>query len=1003
MGKQSISPGSKPGLNGPKKKPLRPIKLTGASPVPKRFSKVKADASPCPVVGVGASAGGLEAFSKLLKSLPAKTGMALVFVQHLDPKRESQLAAILSRETAMPVREAKDGMKIAPDQVYIIPPNASMEISGDRLRIQPRGDGSGQHMPVDQFFSSLAKSRQNKAIGVVLSGTASDGSIGLKMIKANGGITFAEDEASAKYGGMPRNAIATDCVDFILTPEGIAAELARIAKHPFLKVKPGASADGVEETGDGIKSIFMMLRSATGVDFSQYRKSTLNRRIQRRMILHKVDDVGDYVAHLKKYPDDVHALYQDILIHVTGFFREPESFKALEDQVYPKLVHGRQSPGDPIRVWLPGCSTGEEAYSLAISLVEFLGLRAGETRIQIFGTDVSEQVIEKARQGIYPEDIESEVSPERLRRFFTKVERGYQINKSVREMCVFARQNVIKDPPFSKLDLISCRNLLIYLEPALQKKLMPVFHYALNPEGYLLLGSAETVGAFDEIFRLVDQKHKIYKKKPGTPRIAFTPAAFEYGDVTHEIRRKPVAVTESWSRLDVLKEADRALMSRYCPPAIVVDENMEIVQFRGQINPFIEPAAGEASLSLYKMVREGFQMELRTAIQRAKQSKVGVRKEGMVIHAGGHEKNINLEVIAISAPPLRERCFIITFEEIPLVPESLPKAGKTGKKDDPRVAQLEQELSAMKEHLQAVVEEQEATNEELRSANEEIQSSNEELQSTNEELETAKEELQSTNEELTTVNEELRHANTELTEVNNDLGNLLRSVNLPIIMLDRELRIRRFTPAAQKTMKLLPADIGRSITDLRPDLNLPDLEKMIREVIDNLSTNEREVQDAAGRWYSLQLRPYETSDNKIAGVVMVLFDIDARKRNAQLMKLAVDYADAFVETVSDPLLILDRDMRVRKATRGFYEMFHVEPEETEGKSFYELGNGQWDIPKLRDLLEKVLPKNSHVRDFKVEGTFPGIGRHKMLITAHRVARAGADDRMILLSIREAGK
>ncbi|MGB8353172.1 MAG: chemotaxis protein CheB [Chthoniobacteraceae bacterium] len=956
-----------------------------------------------PIVGVGASAGGLEAFSNLLRALPKNPGLAIVFIEHLDPHRESQLVPILTRETTMKVSEALHGMKIERDHVYIIPPNANIEISDGRLLIiRRKSDGARVPMPIDQFFRSLATARREKAIGVVLSGTASDGSAGLKAIKSGKGITFAQEETSAKYTGMPRSAIASGCVDFILPPEDIARELARIVAHPSAKARRTHALDmDADEGHDGLKGIFSMLRRMAGVDFSLYRKSTISRRIQRRMVLNKAGDLAAYAAILRDNPGEIDDLYQDILIHVTGFFREPETFKALETIVFPALVKKHTSLEDPIRIWLPGCSSGEEAYSIAMSLVEFLGEKISGLRIQIFATDVSERIIEKARQGLYRETIVDEVSPERLKRFFTKKARGYQISKTVREMCVFARQNVIQDPPFSKLDLISCRNLLIYLEPVLQKKLMPVFHYALNADGFLMLGSAETTGAYEELFRPVDQKNKIYQKKPGNPRVSFNPDGFYQSHEQAAFHEKSIGYQEeSWTRLDVLKEADRVLMTKYCPPAIVVDENMEIIQFRGQITPFIEPATGEASLSLYKMVREGLQIELRGAIQRARQGGV-IRKEGLQFKHGGQQRLINLTVMAIGTPATKERCFIILFEEKPhSEPPAVQDRKGRGNRRDPKTEQLQHELGAMKEHLQAVIEAQEATNEELRSANEEIQSSNEELQSTNEELETAKEELQSTNEELTTVNEELLHSNLKLSEVNNDLSNLLRGVNLPIVMLDRDLNIRRFTPAAQKTLKLLPTDAGRPITDIRPDINIASLDHMLHEVIEGLVTKEAEVQDKQGHWYLLQVRPYQTIDNKIAGAVMVLFDIDARKRNALLLKQAGDYADAIVQTVRDPLVILDGGLRVKTATRSFYKTFKVSEEQTEGKLFYKLGTGQWNIPKLRDLLEKILPKNAQVLDFEVDHVFPGIGQRRMLLNAHRVPRGIGEEELIILSIEE---
>ena len=647
---------------------------------------------------------------------------------------------------------------------------------------------------------------------------------------------------------------------------------------------------------------------------------------------------------------------------------------------------------------MPGCSTGEEAYSLAISLAEFLDDKSEAPPVQIFGTDVSDQVIARARKGIFGENIEAEVSPARLKRFFTKAERGWQIKKTIRDTCVFAQQNVVKDPPFSKLDLVSCRNVLIYFEQAQQRKLIPMFHYALRVGGFLLLGSAESISAHQDLFECADAKSRIFIKR-GAGAQEHHPA------VELPPRRKEAAppgdgAKEVWSRLDVQKEADRMLMARFCPPAILIGENMEIIQFRGRVAPFIEPASGNASLNLFKMLRPAIEIELRAAIARAKKTGSLTRKENIRMDSNGESKVVNLEVIPLGSPVLRERCFTVLFEELPPAAPAAPRTARGAQASTAETAQLEQELAASREQLQSVIEEHEATNEELRSANEEIQSSNEELQSTNEELETAKEELQSTNEELTTVNEELKHSNADLGSLNDDLTNLLRAVNIPIVMLDRNLRIRRFTPIARKKLKLLPADVGRAITEVRGEIELPNLEKLVLDAIESLATREMEVRDHEGRWYCLQARPYQTSDNKITGAVMILFDIDAAKRSLLQSDLAAAYADAFLETVRNALLVLDGTLRVRRATDFFYKTFRVTPQKTEGRRLYELGNGQWNIPELRTLLEEVLSRKTSVHDFEVEHEFPQIGRKRMLLNARRIERDIHGEQLILLSIEE---
>ncbi len=952
---------------------------------------------PCPVVGVGASAGGLEAFTDLLKHLPAQTGLAFALVQHLDPTRKSHLSEILSRATGMRVVEVKNGISLKPDCVYVIPPNASMSVSDGTLTLAAREGGRGRHLPIDHFFESLAAHRGNKAIGVVLSGNASDGTMGLKAIKAAGGIAFAQDEESAKFPGMPRSAIGAGFVDFILPPEKIATELARLGAAPYVQAPKDGQSD--EQKGDGIRKVFKLLRSATGVDFANYRQTTIQRRIQRRLTVQRADALGEYLKQLEKDPKEVQALFQDILIHVTNFFREPESFALLRSQVFPELMKQRASD-DPIRVWVPGCSTGEEAYSLAISLVEFLGDKRDRTAIQIFGTDVSESVIEAARRGIYDTSIEADVSPEQLRRFFTKGDRGYQINKCIRDLCSFARQNVVKDPPFSKLDLISCRNLLIYFEPVLQKKLIPVFHYALKPHGWLMLGSAETVSPFGDLFSPLDGKSKIFRKRPeggsGMPHMHLEsdfPTAQK--DPVHPEERP---AQEVWSRLDVLREADRLVTSRYCPPGLVVNEEMEIIQFRGEVAPFLDPGNGEASLNLFRMVRPAFAREIRAAIASARKGSANARAHTLHLDLHGSAREVAVVVMRIDPPTVKERAYVITFEALPKAPE--PPHSKTDRRADARSAELAEDLAAMKEHLQALSEEHDATNEELRSANEEIQSSNEELQSTNEELETAKEELQSSNEELTTLNEELRHNNGHLTDVNDDLTNLLRGVGLPVVMLGRDLRIRRFTPGAQKLFKLVPTDIGRPLGDIKADIDLPDLETLVREVIDGLTVKERELRDHQGRWHRLQVRPYETSENKIAGAVVILFDVDEARRNGERLKHAANYAEAIIETMRDPLLVLDGSLRVKRATEGFCRHFRVKVEATEGQLLYELGNGQWDIPALRRMLEEILPKNTRVHDFPVTHSFPKIGQKTILLNARRVASASGDEAMIVIAFTE---
>ncbi|BAZ20051.1 signal transduction histidine hinase [Kalymmatonema gypsitolerans NIES-4073] len=957
-----------------------------------------------PVVGIGGSAGGLEAFTQLLNSVPTNTGMAFVIVQHMPPEQESALSLILGRATRMPVNEVQDGMAVAPNQVYVIPPNAGMTIVQGVLKLTPRSSTSRMFMSVDTFLLSLAEERGNKAIGVILSGGDSDGARGVEAIKGAGGLTFAQCQETAQVDSMPNTAIATGQVDFILPPDKIAQKLAEISRHPYIANLPVTESQAnlsSPASQDAVSIIFNLLRKATGVDFTYYKQTTLNRRIQRRMLLYKLERLEDYARYLQSNPAEVMALYHDALIHVTSFFRDPESFEALKSLVFPVIIKDK-TPGTPIRIWVAGCSTGEEAYSLAICLLEFLADQVPRVPIQIYATDISETVIEHARNGIYTPSQVANVSPERLYRFFVQVEGGYQISKSVREVCVFARQNLIGDPPFSRLDLITCRNVLIYLGTSLQKKLLPIFHYGLKSTGFLMLGTSETVGEFSDLFTLRDKKNKIYAKKLTATRGNIELTASPYSPVI--IDPQPLMTEQNPSDLELQREADRIVLNQYAPAGVVVDTNLEILQFRGQTSPYLEPAPGKASLNLLRMAKEELRRELQTAVYQAKQQKVPIKREGLQVREGDSIRQITINVIPFQIGATQE-CFLVLFEDAPLIP-ALPAAtddGSTPSKRKTReaaeIARLQQELATTREHLQSIIEEQQATNQDLRAANEEILSSNEELQSTNEELETAKEEIQAANEELNTVNDELRRRTLEATQVSNDLQNLLSSINIPILMLGGDLQIRQFTPSVEGIFNLISTDVGRPLSDINHKLNVPNLEQQILEVIRTLNLKAAEIQDRDGHWYDLRIRPYRTIDNKIDGAVLVLVDIDNLKRsNIKLME-ARDYAEAIVQTVREPLVVLNLDLRVITANRSFYDTFHVAPVETEQHLIFELGNRQWNIPQLRSLLEEILTKNTQFQDFEVEHDFEQIGRKIMRLNARKMPMID-NTQMILLAIED---
>ncbi|HSP16746.1 MAG TPA: CheR family methyltransferase [Thermoanaerobaculia bacterium] len=835
-----------------------------ATPAPEATEAAAALSQPLfPVVVAGASAGGLEAFNELLHGLGDKPGMALIVIQHQEPKRTSALTQILSRSTSMPVRQVEGGEPLAVDCVFVAPSDAQVIVSRGTLQLEPGGTTAS--MPIDRLFRSLAEDQGGRAIGVILSGSASDGSLGLTAIKAEGGITFAQDE-TAKFGSMPQSAVAAGAVDFILPPAEIAQELIRIARHSFMT---GQMEGGSRLPDREMARIFATLRKARGTDFTHYKPTTVERRIRRRMALSKVDDAQQYADLVRDNSAELDLLYRDLLIQVTSFFRDPDVFEAVARDVLPAILRDRDHE-HPVRIWVPGCATGEEVYSLAIAALEVVAATGSRCSIQIFGTDISEKAIEFARAGAYPQDVVAEMPDERLRRFFTKSDEWYRVNRAVRDCCIFARQDVTKDPPFSKLDLISCRNVMIYLGAVLQRRVISVFHYALNPGGYLLLGSSETIGSFADLFSPFDRKHRIYRKREAV--LPF-PAGIEHSP--HEISERPPMNEAVTSAGNLFREADRVLLARYAPVGVIVNENLDVLQFRGRTSSFLEPAPGTASFNLLKMAREGLLGELRDAIQAARKTDAPVKRESIRIRNNGGSILANLEVIPF-ASPAKEKLLIILFEQRP--PEKKKPALQRGTKraepeDEKKATRLRRELDATREYLQSIIEEQEAMNEELRSANEEIQSSNEELQSTNEELETAKEELQSSNEELLTLNEELENRNQELAVVNNDLVNILTAVDIPIVMLDQGLRVRRFNPGAQRVLNIGPSDIGRSVTEIRTPLLLDNLGELASGVIETLETREVDVNDRTGRAFSLRVRPYRTMDNKIDGAVLVLVEL----------------------------------------------------------------------------------------------------------------------------------
>jgi two-component system CheB/CheR fusion protein len=758
-----------------------------------------------PVVGIGASAGGLEAFTQLISNLPNDTGMAFVLLQHLEPSQPSMLSEIIARSTTMPVQEVEDGMAVAPNQVYVIPPNQGLTLEAGKFQLLSRDRTEGSRRVIDVFFKSLAEERGVKSIGVVLSGGDADGTKGIEAIKAAGGITLAQSEDTAQVSSMPHMAIATGQIDFVQPPADLARTLVEISRHPYL-ASPAAPEATADFTGsrDPLADILALLKRYTRVDFSQYKPTSLNRRIARRMALHHLDSLDDYLQFLRDNPAEIEALYQEILIRVTSFFRDEDTFAALSQQVFPVLVQNR-NPDVPIRIWVAGCATGEEAYSIAMALLEYLANKPQNPPIQIFATDVNEQSIEVARIGWYSQAQVADLSPERLQRYFVPVDDGYQVNTLVRELCIFARQNLVNDPPFSRLDLISCRNVLIYFSLALQRRVLPVFHYGLKPQGYLLLGSSETVGEFTDLFSPLGNRYRIYTKQSRGPQleINFTPDSY----VPELALPRPVSSPDGAENLDPYATADQILLSRYAPACVLVNTQLEILQFRGQTGAYLEPSPGRASLNLLRMAKENLRLDLRTVLYQARQLEQVVERDTVTLREGDRTRRIRIEVVPFTAGDPETSYYLVMFRDMPTAADLIevevtPVAGSEG--EPSRNAemeryrqenqQLQDDLETTRSHLQSIIQAQEASNQDLRAANEEILSSNEELQSTNEELQTAKEEIQATNEELSTINDELFRRNAETTRISDDFQNLLSSIHIPILMLEADLRIRRFTP-----------------------------------------------------------------------------------------------------------------------------------------------------------------------------------------------------------------
>ncbi|MDD2915992.1 MAG: chemotaxis protein CheB [Gallionella sp.] len=984
------------------KTPSTSITATGKSQ-PIQESQSAAEATGFPIVCLGASAGGLEAFEQFFRLVPPDSNMAFVLVSHLDPSHSSILSEILQRITSIPVIEAQDQMKVKPNHVYAIPPNRDMAIFHGALQLSVPEQPRGLRMPIDAFMRSLAEDQGEQAIGIILSGTGSDGTLGLRAILGTGGISLVQEPSTAKYDGMPISAIQAGYATHVLPVEKMPEALLSGVRSLNLPAKIPTTVTS------GQNRILMQLRNSTGHDFTQYKKSTIGRRIDRRMSMHNIEDLDVYARYLKEHPPEVQALFKELLINVTNFFRDPEAFVALKQDIFPQLFEGK--PDDYIfRVWIAGCATGEEAYSIAILLHEFMEENHRESKIQLYATDLDDDAIAVARAGFYPPNIAQDITPERLRRFFVKEDSGYRVKKNIREMVVFAIQNVIKDPPFTRLDLLSCRNLMIYLEAEIQNRLIPSFHYALKPGGVLLLSPSESIASHPDLFEALNRKWKLYRATGSTVSTRAIMASGMAWAKDSQIKGSEEVVKKA-REINFSELTKRTLLQSYAPASVVTDVRGDILYVHGDTGKYLRPAPGHPTLNVIEMAREGLQAELRSALllaaanPEADDPSAAFQSREVSVRTNGHFQLINLNVRPLPNPELGEKLLLVSFQDVahPVAePHALPKSGKgaAGSTEQQRVKELERELAYTKEHLQATNEEQNASNEELKSTNEELQSTNEELQSTNEELETSKEELQSVNEELVTVNAELQAKIEQLAGMQNDMKNLLDNINIGTIFLDEDMSIRRFTRDATKIYRLIPSDVGRALRDIKSDIESENLLDRAQTVLDTLIPWESEVRAVGDTWYLVRIQPYRTLDNVIDGVVLTFSDISKRVADEAAIHATRALAENIINTVREPLIVLDTALRVVSASRAFYQLFQTKTEDTIGCPLYELGNRQWDIPALRELLENVLPRNQSIEDYAVERNFPGVGHLRMLLNARRVVGSNGDPQLILLAMEQ---
>ncbi len=947
------------------------------------------------IVGIGGSAGSLSPLRALVAALPTDGGMAFVVVSHQAPTGQSLLPEILAKCTAMPVHEIGADTRLEPNHLYVEPRGQSVAIRRGMLTLEPVAPRGIPHRPIDLFFRSLARDQGNLAAGIVLSGTGTDGTLGLAAIRAAAGLALVQDPATAEFDGMPISAIRAHAVDYVTSPAEMPGRLLAHRKEFESRARPDAEPALADQE---IERILTVMRRQGGHDFSEYRLGTLVRRIERRMHLLGIDGFDDYARYLEQSNAEIDALWHDWLIGVSGFFRDPEIFASLE-RALPELIAGR-AEGSVLRIWVPACATGEEAYSLVILLLEVIDRMAKHIEIQLFATDPNPTAIQVARAGRYPDGIDADVGAARLERFFVREDGFYRIRKELRDVVVFAVQDALHDPPFTRVDLVSCRNLLIYLEPSAQRRLLGSFHYSLNPRGLLLLGSSESISGSESYFVPSDGQSKIFRRNDSTP-----PQPTLRWSAVHGVNRdSPGSARATSPKSDLAGPLRRVLAERFGPPTVLVDERGQVQQVHGRVGDYLELPPGRINVNVVDMARDGLRAQLASALQEAIEADGVVAERTVRRRVDGNRLTFRLKVARLHEPGLASRLFLVSFEPLDRGTRKHVRKGEsaegTAALDTGR--SLDQELRDTQYDLQANIDELRAANEELASANEEAQSANEELQSANEELQTAKEETQSLNEELHTVNAELTLKLETFERATDDMLNLMNNIEVATIFLDDKLRVMRFTPQARSVAHLIDADVGRPLADLATLVNYPELLADAANVLATLHASEKQASAADGSWYLVRIRPYRTARNTVEGVVITFFDITDTKRTGRL-EAARLLAESIVDAVREPFLVLDAGLHVVRANHAYYEAFQAEPVHTEGRLIGDLGSHEWIIPTLRERLEKALNDGTGFDDFEVECEFPGLGRRRLLLNARPVSPLqDTVAELVLLGIQDLG-